>query len=312
VTTATAPPPRARRRFFVALTVSLAVSVAVAVLIPAWLVVKSALFGLRLAHLPRAPVPPDEEAEAFAAIPHLEKVVLHTSDGLSLQGWFAPGTRRAALAFVHGSGANRLMLLPDARALARHGYGFLVYDSRACGESEGELATWGDRERLDLRAAIDFLSARPDVDPARIGAAGFSVGASTVVLEAADDARLHAVVLYATSTSLEDEFKTNESRYGPLSWGPELFELRSQGVNVGAVRPIDVIGRIQPRPLLMIAGESDHHTPVAEMKTLFEAAGAPKDLWIVPLADHGGAFAAAPADYESRVTAFLESAFAGR
>jgi alpha-beta hydrolase superfamily lysophospholipase len=55
-----------------------------------------------------------------------------------LRGWYAPGQRHAVVILVHGGGGNRLQLYPEARILARHGYGFLLYDSRAHGESDGD------------------------------------------------------------------------------------------------------------------------------------------------------------------------------
>ncbi len=151
----------------------------------------------RLLRFPRAPVPPDLEAKVLAEIPGLEEIALRTSDGLSLRGWFAPGARRAAVILVHGGGGNRLQMLPEIRVLSRHDYGILAYDSRASGESDGDVVTWGDREQRDLMAAIDYVSARPEIDPARIAVLGFSIGGSTVAMTAARDRRPRAVILHA-------------------------------------------------------------------------------------------------------------------
>jgi fermentation-respiration switch protein FrsA (DUF1100 family) len=82
--------------------------------------------------------------------------------------------------------------------------------------------------------------------------------------------------------------------------------LRRNGVDLGNVRPIDHIGEIAPRPLLMITGTRDDDTPVAVMQRLFAAARAPKDLWIVEGAVHGNYLATAPAEYERRVITFLD------
>jgi fermentation-respiration switch protein FrsA (DUF1100 family) len=87
--------------------------------------------------------------------------------------------------------------------------------------------------------------------------------------------------------------------------------LRGEGVDVDAARPIDAIARIHPRPLLMITGDRDDDTPVPVMKRLFDAAGAPKDLWVVPGAGHGSYYETAPAEYEARVVGFLERAWGG-
>jgi dipeptidyl aminopeptidase/acylaminoacyl peptidase len=264
----------------------------------------------KLVLVSKALIPADAIAAARRAVPGLETVAFRTSDGMTLRGWYSAGGRRSVVVLVHGGGGNRLQLFADAQVLARHGYGFLLYDSRAEGESDGDLVSWGDREQLDVVAALDFVSARRETDPARIALIGFSIGGSTVALAAARDVRARAVILYATWTSLEDEIKAKYAKYGPLSWGPALYELRRAGVDVNAVRPIDHIGEIAPRPLLMIAGTADLDTPVPIMERLFQAARNPKELWIEPGADHGGYVTAAPAEYEARVIAFLERAFA--
>lgn len=248
----------------------------------------------------------EDESSALRDVPGLEDASFRTTDGLTLRGWFAPGSRGAAIVFVHGGGGNRMQLFPEARILAHHGYGVLIYDSRASGESDGDLATLGAREQRDVEAAIDFVSARPEIDPKRIGIVGFSVGASTVVLEVAHDRRTRAVVLYATWSSMEDEIKWKARRFGPLSWAPVLFGLRRQGVDVDAVRPIDHMGEIAPRPLLMIAGSDDSDTPVAVMEQVFAAAREPKELWVEPRATHGSYVETAPAEYERRVVGFFD------
>lgn len=265
------------------------------------------MFG-RLVHWKRLPIPPDAASKAFREVPGLEDVALRAADGLTLRGWFAPGARDAVVIFVHGGGGNRLQLLPEARIFARHGYGILVYDSRAHGESEGELVSWGDHEELDVRAALDYVTARTTTRPPRVVLLGFSMGSSAVVLAAADDPRANAVVLYATWTSLEDEMKRNSGKYGPLSWGPALYVLRRAGVDVGRVAPLQRIAAIAPRPLLMVAGDEDDDTPLSVMQRLFAAAGPPKELWVVPGAGHGGYLRAGPEAYEAHVVGFVDRA----
>jgi dipeptidyl aminopeptidase/acylaminoacyl peptidase len=200
-----------------------------------------------------------------------------------------------------------MQLFPEAALLSRHGYGVLVYDSRAAGESDGDMNSWGDREQRDVKAALDYVSARLDVDRDRVALLGFSIGGSTVALAAASDPRPRAIILYATWPSLADEMK-HRAKYGPLSWGPSVLGLRRHGVDVDEVRPIDRINAIHPRPLLMIAGTRDDDTPLPEMERLYAAAEEPKELWIEEGAGHGGYLATAPAEYESRVVGFLDRA----
>jgi dipeptidyl aminopeptidase/acylaminoacyl peptidase len=263
--------------------------------------------GLKFVHPYRVRVSPDEVRRAFGEIDKLEDVTLRTSDGLSLRGWFGPGRRRAAVILVHGLSGNRASLEPEAAVMARNGYGVLLFDSRAEGDSDGDTATWGDRERRDVAAALDFVSSRSEIDPARIALLGFSVGGSTVVMSAARDLRVHAVILYAVWPSLDEEIRTNDGHYGRLSWGPTVTTMNWAGVDFGNVKPIDHIAEIAPRPLLMIAGGHDEDTPLRAMLRVFARAQSPKQLWVVPEAHHGGVYQARPGEYESRVVSFLDA-----
>ena len=245
--------------------------------------------------------------EASHALGPLEDVSFTASDGVVLRGWYAPAKRRAAVIFVSGGAANRMQPLPEARALVEHGFGVLLFDSRASGESDGELTTWGELEQRDLVAALDFVSARADVDPNKIGVQGLSIGGTTVALTAAKDPRAHAVLLNATWTSLSDEVGYKFGKFGPFSSWPAKWVFRHAGVDLDAVRPIDHIAEIAPRPLLILTGEVDTDTPVWVMDRLFAAARAPKDMWVVPGAGHGGYAEASPTEYTKRVVAFFEA-----
>jgi dipeptidyl aminopeptidase/acylaminoacyl peptidase len=261
----------------------------------------------RLGLLPaRGAVSQAERAEAQRLLGALEDVSFRTSDGLTLRGWFVPGKQRAAVAFVHGGGGNRLALTPEAALLVKRGIGVLLYDSRAHGESDGAVCTWGDQEQRDLTAAIDWLSARPDVDPARLGLVGFSIGGSTVALVAAKDRRARAVLLHATWTTLEEELHSKFGKWGPLSFRTARWVFERAGVDLANVRPIDRIAAIAPRPLLIIAGTEDTDTPVAVTERLFAAAREPKRLWEEEHTGHGNYLDAAPAEFEARMTAFFE------
>ena len=82
----------------------------------------------------------------------------------------------------------------QARMLARHGYGVLLFDRRGEGDSEGEPNSWGWGGGKDVDAAIEYLQRRPDVDPDRIGGIGRSVGGELMIETAAGNDQLKAVV----------------------------------------------------------------------------------------------------------------------
>jgi fermentation-respiration switch protein FrsA (DUF1100 family) len=76
-------------------------------------------------------------------------------------------------------------------------------------------------------------------------------------------------------------------------------------VDASQLRPIDVIGRIAPRPIMLTHGALDEIVPVRHAYTLFQAAEEPKELWIAPEAHHVGARDLDPEGYFRRVEGFL-------
>jgi fermentation-respiration switch protein FrsA (DUF1100 family) len=83
-------------------------------------------------------------------------------------------------------------------------------------------------------------------------------------------------------------------------------------VRVAAVRPQAVVGRIAPRPLLVIHGLRDTKVRPDQGRELYAAAGTPKQAWWVPGAGHVGAFDLDPKGWERRVAGFLDAALGGR
>jgi fermentation-respiration switch protein FrsA (DUF1100 family) len=69
--------------------------------------------------------------------------------------------------------------------------------------------------------------------------------------------------------------------------------------------PIQRVAQIAPRALLLIAPSGDRTVSPAQSQRMFEAAGEPKELYIVEGAAHADAHAAAPEAYERRVLDFL-------
>ncbi len=259
-------------------------------------------------HPPRVAISAADRARAQAELPGVENVTLVTQDGLHLLGWFRAGPRRDALVLVHGLGNNRASLLDVAGMLASSGHGVLLYDSRASGESEGTVATWGDRERLDLEAAIDYALARPEVRPDRIGVYGFSVGATTAALVAATDRRVQAVVLGPTWTSLEDELRSKFGKWGPFSLLPARFAFQSEQIAIDKLRPVDVIVSIPPRPLFMLSGDRDTDTPPAIMREL-QRLVPNVEYWVVAGAGHGRYEEVAPVEFRRRFCGFFDHVF---
>jgi dipeptidyl aminopeptidase/acylaminoacyl peptidase len=231
-------------------------------------------------------------------------VTFSTPIGDELRGWYLPSRNHAAVAVLHGGEADRTTMLDRAAALAAAGFGVLAFDLPGCGESSGKV-TWGPSERAAVAGALTFLSGRPDVDPGRLGLLGFSQGAYHAVQAAAGDPRARALVLEGCPRDYVDETFDEFPKYGPLSRWAALLARRSAGPWYGEPTPFDLIARIAPRPVLFIAGTIDHDVPPENSRRLFERAGEPKELWLMPGADHGNYSQVDPQTYAARLQKFF-------
>ena len=140
---------------------------------------------------PRTPV--GETTPADVGLNYRD-VEFETVDGVRLSGWYVPSTNGAAVVLLHGAGSTRSSVLDHARALARHGFGVVIFDARGHGSSGGramDLGWYGDE---DTSAAVSFLESQPDVDDGRVAAVGMSMGGEEAIGAAAADRRIRVVV----------------------------------------------------------------------------------------------------------------------
>ena len=112
-----------------------------------------------------------------------ETIQISSFDGAKLSAWFfrAPNANGGTVILLHGSGDNRAGMLGFVPMLLRHQYNVLVPDSRAHGQSGGELATFGIEESQDLNRWVDWLSRQ--TNPRCVYGLGESMGAA-ILLEA--------------------------------------------------------------------------------------------------------------------------------
>jgi len=178
--------------------------------------------------------------------------------------------------------------IEPAADLTRRGYVVLAIDAYCFGERSGRgplgaketggaeemtmsklnlwlgRTLWGMIVRDDL-LALDYLAARPDVDPARIGVTGFSMGSTRTWWITAMDERPRAAVCVCCLTRYQDLIDTGE--------------LRAHGIYYfvpGLLRHFDteaVVALTAPRPMLTLTGDQDGGSPIAGVNTINAFAG---------------------------------------
>jgi pimeloyl-ACP methyl ester carboxylesterase len=225
-----------------------------------------------------------------------------------------------------GSNRSSSNVLAPSKVLGELGYVTLAFDMRGCGESEGEHGRVIRLEQVeDTRNALTLLTRQACVDPQRIGVIGSSFGGAVAVYAAGVDDRFAAVISNGGWGDGERKFRgqhesaqewtrftkmlkdgrehrarTGKSlmvpRYDIVPIPPHLrSNLASNSIEAFPAetaqsmfdfRADDVVGRIAPRPLLLLHAANDSVTPTEQSIELFKRAGQPAELHLISDADH--------------------------
>ena len=237
-----------------------------------------------------------------------EDVSFEASDGLELAGWYRPSQNGAAVVVVHGGSSDRKGSVAHASMLARHGYGVLVYDARGRGESEGSENNYGWDWSKDIAGALDFLAARDDVDPSRIGAVGLSTGADALIDVAPDRARHRRAGDRRRGRRLVRGLAP-PARRRPRH-AVRLDDVRDDPGALGrsAVAAAGRPGAADRVPDAADLGRDRHRARL--QRALRRGGSGPVEHWNLPEAVHTRAIRQERAEYERRVVSFLDAALA--
>ncbi len=243
--------------------------------------------------------------------------ITFTSQGLSLRGWLIRAAKpKGTVVICHGYAGD---CSPDLRyvpLLRDAGYNTFLFDFRGHGRSEGKSTSLVFYERQDLLAGLDFLKGQGII---RAGLLGFSMGGAIALSTAplspmvagvvADCAfaDLHAIVQNAAAAR-----RIPEGLASVLAWLTIAVGSLRLRANLFAADPIHWVGKIAPRPLLIMHGGDDRSVPPENAERLYAAAREPKELWIVPNAAHRRIEEVAAEEYSRRVVEFFDRAVGAR
>lgn len=219
---------------------------------------------------------------------------------------YYPSQNGAVVIAMGGLGGSIGEALPWIDPLIETGYGVLQVDSRACAQPPTPV-TVGFDEAYDAIAAVEFLTARTEVDPNRIGIMGFSMGGVASIRAAARDQNIKAVLAEGGYYNLGDDITAAGEDIG---WFHRMFLYTviaafwiQTGVNPWESSPVEDLPKISPRPVLLIYGE--HEVDSGGGYIQFNAALEPKEFWLVPGGYHGGNHLIATEEYKTRIVSFF-------
>ena len=222
------------------------------------------------------------------------------SEGLRLAGHLARpaiiGTNPApGLVLCHGfpagpgGGATSAKTYPAfaEKLAAETGWNVLTFNFRGTGASEGDFSIRG--WIVDLGAAVERLVKE---GVSGVWLAGFSTGGALAICHAAADLRIRGVAALAAPATF-DVWAAHPRRF--LEHARQLGVIRNRafppdaegwGRELSDYRALDVVGRVPPRPLLLVHGTDDDSVPVQDARTLCTAAGGRAELRLVHGAGH--------------------------
>lgn len=132
----------------------------------------------------------------------------------------------------------------------------------------------------DVRRAVAWLAGRPEVDPARLGVTGISLGGIVASVAAAVDPALsRGAFLLAGGDLARVLWEMPEGRKYRALWvasGRTFDDLKTL---TDPYDPLSYAHRLRGKQVLMIAGNVDEVIPPASARALWEAAGKPPIRW---------------------------------
>ncbi len=246
----------------------------------------------------------EENAQRLQSLPH-EVVHITAADGTDLVGhWFACPNAKRVIVAMHGwrSSWNR-----DFGTIhdfwQKNGCSVLYAEQRGQGSSGGEYISFGMMERYDCRAWIDWVDRKCEGKlPVYLG--GVSMGASTVLMAAGLDLpeTVKGIMADCGFTSADAVWRHVAQNNLHMSYrlrGSVASALCKRRIQMGTKDCSTIQAMENCRvPVLFAHGARDHFVPVEMTYENYAACAAPKQLLVVPQADHGMCYYVEPKRYE--------------
>lgn len=231
---------------------------------------------------PRVLTDLNHDALAHKRLGDVEEFWVESSDGLDVQAWlvkppqFVAGRKYPLLLEIHGGPYENYgaRFAPEIQLYASAGYMVLYVNPRGSTSYGQAFADhiqhdYPSRDYDDLMAAVDAAIARGSVDPERLYVTGGSGGGVLTAWIVGHTDRFRAAVVAKpvinwTSFVLTADMYPFFSNYwfpAPPWEAQEHYWKRS---------PLAYVGKVKT-PTMLIAGESDHRTPISETEQYYQA-----------------------------------------
>jgi uncharacterized protein len=236
-----------------------------------------------------------------------ERVTIPAGDDNQIDAILVHGDNGATIIYPPTLGDSVSGRLDEALPLVDAGYTTLTFESRRCAEM-GPISL-GYNEVTDVKAALDYLNTRPDIDPNRIGIDGFSSSGATAIMAAVQYPQLRAVVASGNYADMHAILAAPQQTALPFLLDLYRFGMRGTywvitGNSIRTLSPLTHIDDIAPRRILLIYGTEE--ASLAGGRELRARAGDNAELWVIEGADHGGYVRIMGDAYFARVQTFFD------
>src|SRR5437667_2455259 len=225
------------------------------------------------------------------------------------EGWFFPGLRGApTIVLCHGYESSRGELLTLVSALQDHQYNVFVCDFVGHGGNAG-TTSFGYRETPELKAAMDAIAKRGDVDPNSFGVWGHNMGAYVATRQAEGDKRVRALVLDSVFDRPEQMVKVEVGKtgLGGFPFMARAAELSFDWLNYEHHQDPPLSARLSvlagvPKLFLQPA---DEHELGDSTRQLFTKSPEPRELVVLAHGNYVSLPEEEKRSYENRVVSFF-------
>lgn len=253
----------------------------------------------------------EKRKECMLSWPH-EDVYVRSEDGLRLHATWFPGEdcKKAVICF-HGytsQGMSDYIGLSDY--YMKKGFGMLLVDERAHGDSEGEYIGFGCLDRRDALDWISWLIGRVGED-VQILLHGTSMGGATVLMTSGLELPLQVkgIISDCGFTSAKEVFThVLHSMYHlpafPMIQIASLVNRRKAGYGLNDCNAAREVRKAQV-PILLIHGDKDTFVPSSMCEKIYENCASEKKMLIVKGAAHAESYYKDMEAYENALNEFI-------
>ncbi|MEH2234990.1 alpha/beta hydrolase [Nostoc sp.] len=240
-----------------------------------------------------------EKTPEFFNLPYEEvwlPVAVKTGKEEHIHGWWIEAKQANAkvLLYLHGNGINIGANIAHANRFHQLGFSVLLIDYRGYGRSEGMFPN-EKRVYEDAVTAWNYLVQQQEIPPSQIFLYGHSLGGAIAIDLALKQPEAAGLIVESSFTSIRDLIT-----YRNMFWMFPVDLILTQ-----RFESIKKLPKLK-MPVLFIHGAADSTVPSFMTQKLYAVAPEPKQLLLVPGADHNDTAVVAGLQYLQWVESFVE------